>query len=158
MNLAATLATLTLLGWMTGTAILALLFPRYRKKLVVAAVVAPIGVLIAVGVIRGNSSRSGWVARPPGLTQAQIRSRLDEVFSEENLGRLIVRGKLSSGLTAREAMAHLEWNVPQNDWDTFHWSLYSGSTWKWKANAYRQLGVELSDDIVARLEDKTRPH
>jgi hypothetical protein len=157
MNSAATSATLLLLGWMMGVAILALVFPRHRKKVVVSAIVAPLGILMAVSMIRGNSSRSGWIARPPGLTQAEARSRLDEVFSEQNLGCLIVRGKLSSVLTAREAMAHLEWSDPRNDWDTFHWSLYSGSTWRWKANAYRQLAADLSNDIETRLEGKTRP-
>jgi hypothetical protein len=150
-------AMAVLLAWSIGVVVLALKFPRFKKRIVGTAVAGPAVVLGALLMIHGNFSATGWVASPPGLSHAEVRSRLDEVFSQKNLERLIGEKDLSSALTAREAKAHLELGDPGNDRDAFRWSLDSGRTWKWKANAYRQLSMALADAIERSLGDRPRP-
>lgn len=157
MGVPAIWATVVVLAWGMGTLALALRFPRLKKRIVATAVAAPAVALLVYSMIRGNYSVSAWVACPPGLSRAELRSRLDDVFSQESLERLIGRRDLSSALTAREAKAHLDVKDPEGDWGVFRWSLDSGTTWTWKANAYRQLSMALADAIESRLEEGPRP-
>lgn len=138
--------------WVAGAFVATRVHPRHRAKIVAAAVIVPVTALSITILLHGNFSRSAIVFPPEGRTNAQVRKCFDDVFSEESLARLIQAEGLSSKLAPSEVLARIAVTYPGGEWDTFHWHVGSGNTWRWKAQAYAQLADALSSQIETRLK------
>lgn len=147
-----------LILWTLGAFVATILLPRHKAKIVASAVLLPVAAVVILFTVTGNYSRSGLIPPSQGLTQAQVGRCLAEVFSEDNLGRLIRREGLSSRLTQSEVKPRIAVSDPIDDRDSHSWTVGSGNTWKWKADAYSRLAQALSGDIEARLEALRKVH
>jgi hypothetical protein len=144
--------------WAIGAFVAMRFLPRHRTLIVVSAVTAPVAAVLLLFSILGGFSRSASVPPSEGITNAQVGKCLAEVFSEENLGRLIQREGLSAKLAPSEVKPRIAITDPVDERDSFHWTVSSGNTWKWKADAYSRLAKALSGDIDTRLGTFKRAH